>query len=150
MSKCWLRRWKKQVARAEIKIPEEFLLKLSHLGEHTDEVLKKVLDAGGKVVEEKVHSTLTAAIRTDRSTGELAGALGVSPAKLDRNGNFNVKIGFSEPRSGGKANAMIAGVLEYGKHGQPPRPFMKPAMSSSKADAIRAMEDVYDREVDNL
>jgi hypothetical protein len=41
MSKCWLRRWKKQVARAEIKMPEEFLLKLSNLGEHTDEVLKK-------------------------------------------------------------------------------------------------------------
>ena len=34
----------------------------------------------------------------------------MSPVKVDRNGNSNVKIGFSEPHTGGKRNAMLASV----------------------------------------
>jgi hypothetical protein len=56
------------------------------------------------------HGTKT----KSRSTGKLAASLGLSPAKLDRDGNFDVKVGFSEGR-GDISNAMLANVLEYGK-----------------------------------
>jgi HK97 gp10 family phage protein len=138
-----------------MKMPEEFLLKISKLGNMTDEIIPKVLEAGGKVVEEKVKSNLQSIIGTDikeerRSTGELVSALGISPAMMDKDGNFNVKVGFSEPRTDGKNNAMIAGVLEYGKSNQPPKPFLKPAKSASKKECINAMIEAFDKEVENI
>ena len=143
------------MAKAFCKLPEDFLLKFSRLGDRTDEIIPKVLEAGGEVVEAKVRSNLQSAIGSNpkeksRSTGTLAGALGVSSARQDKDGNFNVKVGFAENRPDGKSNAMIAGVLEYGKHGQAPRPFLKPAKSSSKNDCIEAMKAAFDREVESI
>ena len=143
------------MAKVDMKMPEEFLLKLSRLGEKTDEIIPKVLEAGGEVVEAKVKSNLQSVIgrstkNESRSTGELLSALGVSSARQDKDGNFNVKVGFSEPRSDGKSNAMIAGVLEYGKHGQTPKPFLKPAKSASKKTCIDAMVAAFEKEVENL
>lgn len=143
------------MAKAAFKMPEDFLLKLSRLGEKTDEIIPKVLKAGGEVVEAKVKSNLQAVIGNDtkeesRSTGELISALGVSSARQDKDGNFNVKVGFSEPRSDGKSNAMIAGVLEYGKSGQPPKPFLKPAKSASKNACVDAMIAAFEKEVENI
>ena len=141
------------MAKAAFKMPEDFLLKLSRLGEKTDEIIPKVLEAGGEVVEAKVKSNLQAVIGSgtkeeSRSTGELLSALGVSSARQDKDGNFNVKVGFSEPRSDGKSNAMIAGVLEYGKSGQSPKPFLKPAKSASKSACVDAMIAAFEKEVE--
>ena len=149
------------MAKVEFKMPEDFLLRLSRLGEKTDEILPKVLDAGGAVVADKVRTNLQAAIGRDtkepsRSTGELVAALGVSPAKIDRDGNYNVKVGFAEPRSdgdpnrAGNSNAMIANVLEYGKSGQPPKPFLKPAKTASRVPCIEAMKRAFEQEVEKL
>ena len=100
-------------------------------------------------------SNLQAVIGNDtkeesRSTGELISALGVSSARQDKDGNFNVKVGFSEPRSDGKSNAMIAGVLEYGKSGQPPKPFLKPAKSASKNACVDAMKAKLESEMGSI
>ena len=143
------------MAKAAFKMPEDFLLKLSRLGEKTDEIIPKVLEAGGEVVEAKVKSNLQAVIGSgtkeeSRSTGELLSALGVSSARQDKDGNFNVKVGFSEPRSDGKSNAMIAGVLEYGKSGQSPKPFLKPAKSASKSACVDAMITAFEKEVETI
>lgn len=143
------------MAKAAFKMPEDFLLKLSRLGEKTDEIIPKVLEAGGEVVEAKVKSNLQAVIGSgtkeeSRSTGELLSALGVSSARQDKDGNFNVKVGFSDPRTDGKSNAMIAGVLEYGKSGQSPKPFLKPAKSASKSACVDAMIAAFEKEVENI
>ncbi len=42
------KRWWGQVAKVQVKIPEDFLLKLSKLGDKTDEIIPKVLESGGK------------------------------------------------------------------------------------------------------
>ena len=141
--------------KADFKMPEDFLLKLSQLGERTDEIVTKVLESGGEVVESKVRSNLSAVIgrgtkKKNQSTGELLRSLGVSPAKQDKDGNFNVKVGFSEPRSDGGSNAKIANILEYGKSGQPPKPFLKPAKSASKNECIDAMKKRFEEEVEKL
>lgn len=143
------------MAKAIMKMPEDFLMKISKLGEKTDEIIPRVLEAGGQIVEEKVKSNLQSIIGRDtleesRSTGELIKALGVSPALMDKDGNFNVKVGFSEPRLDGKSNAMIAGVLEYGKSGQPPKPFLKPAKSASRKACIEAMKQKLEKEVESI
>ena len=143
------------MAKAEMKMPEDFLLKISRLGDQTDMIIPKVLEAGGKVVLDKVKSNLSSIVGKStkiesRSTGELESALGLSPALMDRNGNHNVKVGFAEPRSGGGSNAKIANILEYGKHGQAPKPFLKPAKSSSKSAVVAAMKAKFKSEVDGV
>ena len=143
------------MAKAAFKMPEDFLMKLSRLGEKTDKIIPRVLKAGGEVVEAKVKSNLQSVIgngtkEDSRSTGELVSALGVSSARQDRDGNFNVKVGFSEPRRDNKSNAMVAGVLEYGKHGQPPKPFLKPAKTASKKACVDAMIATFEEEVNKI
>jgi HK97 gp10 family phage protein len=143
------------MAKAEMKMPEDFLLKLSRLGDKTDEIIPRVLEAGGEVVYKQVKSNLQGVIgrgnkEDSRSTGQLVGALGVSPAKIDRKGNWDVKIGFAEPRRDGTSNAKIANILEYGRSGQPPRPFLKPAKTQSKTAAIEAMTAALERELESV
>ena len=143
------------MAKVDIKMPEDFLLKLSKLEENSDGISERVLQAGGEVVLDKVKSSLSAVVGRDtkspsRSTGELEQALGLSPARMDREGNFNVKIGFSEPRKGGGSNAKLANILEYGKHGQPAKPFLKPAKSAAKEACIAAMQQKFEEEISKL
>lgn len=149
------------MAKTEFKMPEDFLMKVSRLADKTDEILPRVLEAGGEVALDAVRDNLSAVVGRNtqypsRSTGELEQSLGLSPAKMDKNGNFNVKVGFSEPRSGarspggGDSNAKIANILEYGKHGQPPKPFLKPAKTASRKPAIEAMKAKLEEEIENL
>lgn len=143
------------LAKVDIKMPDEFLLKVSKLGSDFDPVAEKVLKAGGEVVFKRTKSNLSAVIgkgtkHESRSTGELEKALGVTSVRLDRNGNHNIKIGFSEPRSDGESNAKIANILEYGKHGQPAKPFLKPARSASKSECISVMKSTFEEEVKKI
>lgn len=143
------------MARADIQFPDAFLEQLSRLGSQFDSVAESVLEAGGEVVLEKAQRNLAAVVGTgtkydSRSTGELVDSLGLSPVKLNKSGNHDIKVGFSEPRSDGGSNAKIANILEYGKHGQTPKPFMKPARTSSKAECIQVMKDTLEAEVKKL
>lgn len=154
------------MARCSLKLPEDFLLKVSRLGDQTDAIIEKTLEAGGEVVLDKVRSNLRAVVGKgtkvkSRSTGELTGALGLAAVKIDRQGVHNTKIGFSEPRrtqhaAKGKrsydtiTNGMLANVLEYGKHGQPARPFLKPAKSASRKSCQEAMQRTLEEEIDKL
>ncbi|HML69548.1 MAG TPA: HK97 gp10 family phage protein [Clostridia bacterium] len=140
------------MAKVKIEMPDEFLNQLAGMGNALDAAIPKALAAGGKVVQDKMKSNLRSALgrgtkTKSRSTGKLVAALGVSPVKLDRNGNFDVKVGFSEGR-GDVSNAMLANLLEYGKYGQPPKPFLKQTKSSSSKPCIEAMQTVLKEELD--
>ena len=143
------------MAKAAFKMPEEFLIKVSKLADKTDTVIPKVLKAGAEPVFKKVKSNLISVIgknlkEKSRSTGDLSDALGVSPASLDKDGNFNVKIGFNEPRKNGVSNAKIANIIEYGKSGQDPKPFLKPAKTATRNDCIEAMKQELERQMENV
>lgn len=143
------------MAKADIKMPDDFLQKISTLAERTDDIVPHVLEVGGEVMVARVKSNLQAVVGNgtkydSRSSGELVEALGVSGARMDRNGNHNVKIGFSEPRRDGESNAKIANIIENGKHGQPAKPFLKPAKSSAKAACIDAMKTKLEEEIENI
>lgn len=151
------------MAKVEVQMPDDFIAKLAKLGDQTDTILPRVVQAGGEVVLAKVKSNLRAVIGKGlkvegRSTGELLGSLGVSRPDVSNDGIHNVKVGFNEPRRKQSAakkkrsyysatNAMIANVLEHGKHGQPPKPFLKPAKSASKNACIEAMKAKLDEEI---
>jgi hypothetical protein len=154
------------MAKCEVRFPDDCALKCDRLGTKTDEILARVLEAGGSVVLEKVKNNLRAVIGRgtklpSKSTGELLSSLGLSSAKVDRNGTHNVKVGFNEPRRQQRAakgkrsyytatNAMVANVLEHGRHGQPAKPFLKPAKSSSRKPCIEVMQAKLDEELNKL
>jgi len=69
---------------------------------------------------------------------------------VNHNGNHDIKIGFSEPRSDGESNAKLANILEYGKSGQPPKPFLQPARTASKKECKRVMEQTLKEEIEKL
>ena len=140
------------MARVTIKMPTVFMDQLEKAAEKTDSAIPKALEAGGKVVFEKMQANLRSAIgrntkKKSRSTGKLLAALGVSPVKVNDGGNYDVKVGFDENR-GNASNAMLANLLEYGKHGQPPKPFLKQTKSSSRNPCIEAMQSVLKEELD--
>lgn len=143
------------MARVDVKMPDEFLERMSRLGSNFDAIAETVLEAGGEVVLEKTKSNLSSVIGSgtkydSRSTGELESSLGLTGVKMDHNGNFNIKVGFSEPRSDGGSNAQLANIIEYGKSGQPAKPFLKPAKSASKKQCIEAMKQAFETEVEKL
>jgi len=140
------------MAKISIRMPTAFMDQLAKASEKTDTAIPKALEAGGKVVFEKMKSNLSSAIgrntkNKSRSTGKLLAALGVSPVKVNDGGNYDVKVGFAEGR-GDANNAMLANLLEYGKSGQPPKPFLKRTKSSSQAPCIEAMQSVLKEELD--
>ena len=144
-----------KVAKIKTQMPDALIAKLSRLGERTDKVCEKALKAGAEVAEKAISSNLSAVIGKgtklpSRSTGQLQKALGVSPVKVDAKGNYDIKIGFSEPRSDGDSNAKIANILEYGKSGQPPKPFLKPAKSKSRKQIMKTISDTLEREMNDI
>ena len=143
------------MARVDVKMPDEFLERMSLLGSNFDAIAETVLEAGGEVVLEKTKGNLASVIGSgtkydSKSTGELESSLGLTGVKMDRNGNFNIKVGFSEPRRDGGSNAQLANIIEYGKSGQPAKPFLKPAKSASKKQCIEAMKQAFETEVEKL
>ena len=123
------------MAKAIMKMPEDFLMKVSKLESKTDEILPRVLESGAEVVEAKVRTNLSAVVGANtklesRSTGELERALGTSQARQDKDGNWN--------------------ILEYGRHGQAPKPFLKPAKSQSRKSCIETMKAKLESEVESI
>lgn len=154
------------MASCEIKMPEKFLLTVSKLGKETDEIVTKTLKVGGEIMFKSIKSHLQTVIGKDlkrkkRSTGELLNSLGISPDDVDGNGIHNVKVGFNEPRRNQYeaksersyytiTNAMIANVIEFGKSGQNPKPFLKPAKNKSRKACVAAMEEKLKEEINKL
>lgn len=137
------------MAKCTAKLPEDLLKKLSRVGDNMDKIAESALTAGGNVVLRKTKSNLESMVKGP-STGQLVNALGLSPVLLDRNGNYNIKVGFDEYRSDGSANAMVANIIEYGKHGQPAKPFLKNAKSSSKKECEETMARKIEEEIKKL
>ena len=140
------------MAKVTIKMPTALMDQLAKASEKTETAIPKALEAGGKVVFEKMQANLRSAIGRNtkyksRSTGKLLAALGVSPVKVNDGGNYDIKVGFAEGR-GDANNAMLANLIEYGKHGQPAKPFLKQTKSSSRGPCVEAMQSVLKEELD--
>jgi HK97 gp10 family phage protein len=137
------------MAKCTAKLPEELLKKLSRVGSSMDVIANYALKAGGEVVLKKTKNNLQSMVKGP-STGQLVNALGLSPVLLDRNGNYNIKVGFDEYRADGSSNAMVANIIEYGKHGQPAKPFLKNAKISSKKECEETMARKIEEEIGKL
>lgn len=141
------------MAKMTFKAGDEYALQLSKLATNSDEIAKKAIYEGAKVVADKINENL-GKVLSDEATGELIGSFGITPITTDKNGNWNTKIGFGgngrDYDSKGVANQLKARVLESGSSQQQKRPFVRPAVNATKKQVVEIMNSVVEEEIKKL
>lgn len=143
------------MATVTIKLPDEFVNQLSEFDSRLEDIFTKALEDGAEIAEKQARANLKAVIGSgtklpSESTGQLLGALGISPVKPSELGGYDIRVGFAEPRQDGKSNEMIANIIEYGKKGQAAKPFMKPAEDATKSKVKAKMEETFKAEAEKI
>ncbi|MDR1364353.1 MAG: HK97 gp10 family phage protein [Oscillospiraceae bacterium] len=151
------------MAKFIVEFPDSIYEKFAKMGANSDKIIEKMLKVGGQAAFKITKPNLQNSIgkgKYSRPTGQLANSLGISPVKVDSNGISNIKVGFNEPRRPNKtisknvtyylSNALVANVLEYGKRGQPARPWMRPSKKALQATVKPLMEQEFYKEIDKI
>lgn len=144
------------MARAAVKMPDAFLERISKLNSRFDEIVPRVLEKGAEPVIQKAKNNLAVRIgqgtkEPSQSTGELLASLETTKPVQDAKGDWNLRVGVPTTKdSKGVSNALKAAVIEYGKSGQPPKPWLKPTKSATRKACVSAMEQALDREIERL
>lgn len=139
---------------------DKFVSELDKLGDNVEEISKRAIYSGAKVLADAIRSNIQGLSTDKRLTdyekeGMLVG-LGVAPMK--KNGQIiDTKIGMHGYNSHrtkkypkGQPNAMIARSVEKGTSFRKPQPFIQPAVEQYKAEAENAMSAEFDRQVSKI
>lgn len=140
--------WEAAKAFVETKRDKDGLLSAEDAASYA-EMEQKIKDYGAEIERMEQMAAMDAQLSKPTS-GELERSLGLSPVMVDKNGNHDIKVGFSEPRTDGGSNAKIANILEYGTSSQSAKPFLKPAKSAVKKQCVEAMKSAFEKEVEGL
>lgn len=141
------------MARMTIKGLDDLEINLSKLDD--SEIAKKCVYAGAKVIADEIRDRLKSNDTLEKEQlRDLLDSLGVAPILTDANGDVNTKIGFKgygkKPTKKyplGLPNQMMARAVESGTSFRPKRPFVRPAVNAKKKEALRAMQETYDKEI---
>lgn len=158
------------MARMTFKAGDEYALKLSKLATKSDEIAKKAIYGAAKIVADKIKSNLEALPEEkfrylrdgekfvgvpERQKKDLVDSFGTTPITTDNKGNWNAKIGFDDYGSmptkqypKGLPNQLLARAIESGSSVRQKKPFVRPAVTATKKQAIAEMEKIIDEEVE--
>lgn len=129
------------MASVKIRTSEELIRKLEKLsGEQADEVAKRAVYVGAGFMAEKVKESLRGVV-SEKATGDLEKSLGITPIKLNRDGDWAAKIGFHGYDRKGVSNILKARILESGSSKQRKRPFFSPAVKKYRKIAEERMKN---------
>lgn len=160
------------MARITFKGSDEYALKLSRLATGSEEIAKKAIFQGAKVVADKIKANL-AGIPTDKfrflrggdmfhgltdtQKSDLIASFGITPIMRDDNGNWNTKIGFdgygstpTKKYKNGLPNQLLARAVESGSSVRRKHPFVRPAVNATKKAVINKMDEVIQEETEKL
>lgn len=155
-----------------IKGLDDFGAKIQALGDHADGMCKACVWEGAKIVADQIKSNLQGLpvdswrpknvtlepynVLTATNKADLTKGLGIDDIELTGNGAETV-VGFagygSAPSAkypNGLPNAMLARAIESGSSARRARPFVRPAVNSSKSSAQAAMARKGDEFMKNL
>jgi hypothetical protein len=128
------------MATLDIKIDPDAILKE---GEHSEEMLLRMIEAGQKVMVGYIRSGATKYTKT----GDMANSVKPTKPVIDRNGNPVGRVKFMGDDRNGMSNSAKAMWIEYGTTKRSATPFVGPAIESSKSAVYSAMKSVEQREM---
>ena len=156
------------MARISFKGLTEYEMKLAKLPGSTKEIAERAVYEGAKIVADEVKKNLNAlnvttqalAIRaysngvptyiTEDAKNALIESFGITPLREEK-GFYNVKVGFdgynnviTKKYPKGQPNNMIARSCESGSSSMIKQPFMRPAISRAKKEALSRMAQAAD------
>lgn len=118
-----------------------------------NEVLNDMLHAAADVIVKAQKKKARTMLDGEYATGGVADSIGKSRIRSNiRDGKY-IRIIFKGSRTRGKTttrNGEIAFVNEFGKHGQPPRQFIRIANEECEDEAIEAAGKVFDKFLSKL
>ncbi len=145
------------MARAQFIADEAFEMMISRSIAETKEVARAALKDGAKIIADRMKMNLQG-ILSEAATGQLVAAFGITPVQQDREGNWNVHLGFDgyqqPPQKRfptGVPFQLIARSFESGAGDwRSPKPFAKPAVQATKQQALEAMKRAAERELEKI
>lgn len=145
------------MARAQFIADEAFEMMISRTIAETKEVARAALKDGAKIIADRMKMNLQG-ILSEAATGQLVAAFGITPVQQDREGNWNVHLGFDgyqqPPQKRfptGVPFQLLARSFESGAGDwRSPKPFAKPAVQATKQRALEAMKRAAERELKKI
>lgn len=122
---------------------DEYAFSFKELETLPDDVLEAMLQAEGEVIKRGQSQTAASMLQGPYYRGGVAS--GIKLGKYRRNvGNATMYVTFEGTQHGNRI-AEIAFINEFGKHGQPPRQFIREANERYAGEAVDAAARVYDQ-----
>ena len=160
------------MARMTFKASDEYALKLSQLSTGSDEIVRKAIFAGAKIVADKIKSNLegmpTEKFRylrggdqfiglTKQQKADLLASFGITPITRDEDGFWTAKIGFdgygsmsTKKYPQGIPNQLLARAVESGSSVRRKHPFVRPAVNATKKAVVEKMDGVINEEAEKI
>jgi HK97 gp10 family phage protein len=132
-----------------VKTSNEFELKLSALAEGADEIARKAVYEGARVMADAIRKAADKVISKD-ATGDMMASFGIGPIETNKDGIINTTVGFSGYDRRGAPNILKARALNSGTSRIKKRSFMRNGLNSSKKRAAEAMEKVISDEIEKI
>lgn len=142
------------MAKFKMEGLDEYVSALVMLGRVTTGMIKRAVFDGAAIVADEVRAGINA---LPEGKGEDAGTtknglkngLGLSHMRNDK-GYINTALGFSGYNARGVPNVLMARIMESGTSKTSKHPFIRPALSRSKARAEAAMAASIDKDISKI
>ena len=121
---------------------DQYSMGLSHLQDLPRDVLKEMLKAEGAVIKRAQATTAASMLQGPYNKGAVASAVYVGTPKI-RYSTATCYVAYQGYQHDNRI-AEIAFINEYGKDGQPARPFIRTANELYGDEAVEAAAEVYD------
>lgn len=163
------------MAKMTVRGIDEYALKLSKLGEKSQETAGKAIYAGAEVVADAIKQNIDSLGTVDDKYNLIAykqgkkfrlsetqkeglkKSFGITKMQKDNDGYYNVKLGFdgyndvkTKKYPNGQPNQLIARIAESGSTFMNKTPFVRPAVNQTRKNAQTAMQKVIDEETEKI
>lgn len=121
---------------------DEYAFCIEELASIPDSVIEEMLRAEGEIIKKGQEQTASTMLQGPYYEGGVAGSIRIGNMKRGASGKI-VYVTFQGTQHGNRI-AEIAFINEFGKHGQPARPFISEANERNAGAAVDAAAKIYD------